>query len=104
MIHMDRRASEVLLKPVLTEKSLTEAKIGRYTFLVAKNADKKEIKDAIQKFFSVHVLRIRTNRVKGSRTKRTKAGIFKTPFVYKKARVVLEKGQTIELFAEKEKK
>ena len=101
---MDRRASEIILKPMLTEKSLSEAKMGRYTFLVAKNANKKEIKDAIQKFFSVHVTRIHTNRVKGSRTKRTKAGIFKTPFVYKKARAVLEKGQTIELFTEKENK
>ena len=56
---------EIILAPVVTEKSNDELQQGKYTFKVNKNATKVEIANAAQKLFGVKVLKVNTISVKG---------------------------------------
>ena len=56
---------EIILAPVVTEKSNDELQQGKYTFKVNKNATKVEIANAVEKLFSVKVLKVNTISVKG---------------------------------------
>lgn len=92
---------DVIIKPLITEKSLKEAQKGRYTFEVATGANKTDIKNAIQAMFKVTVKDVLTNITKGSKSRKTRFGIKSVAFAYKKARVSLAKGQKIDIFEEK---
>ncbi|MDH4038609.1 MAG: 50S ribosomal protein L23 [Candidatus Krumholzibacteria bacterium] len=87
--------------PMLTEKSavLKESK-NRYVFRVDRNANKREIKEAVEKLFNVKVLDVRTAMFPGKMTVvMNKSGRFagaRKP--WKKAYVTLAEGQTIEAF------
>jgi large subunit ribosomal protein L23 len=89
---------DVLIKPVITEKSMAAAQAGKFTFVVDAQADKKTIKSAVEKTFNVQVVGIVTAHVKGKRkrvgTRRTEKR--ETPI--KKAMVKLATGQKIGLF------
>ena len=95
------RSSNIIIKPIVSEKSLSEAKIGRYTFIVDKFSTKDQIKGAAEKLFKVKVTGVFTNIIKGSKTKVTRFGKKTFDSSYKKARVTLEKGQKIDIFEEK---
>ena len=58
-------AEEIILAPVVTEKSSADMQEGKYTFRVAKKATKVEIKNAVEKLFEVKVLKVNTMTVKG---------------------------------------
>ena len=58
-------AEEIILAPVVTEKSNDELQAGKYTFKVNKKATKIEIKNAEEKLFEVKVLKVNTMTVKG---------------------------------------
>lgn len=58
-------AEEIILAPVVTEKSNDELQAGKYTFKVNKKATKTEIKNAVEKLFEVKVLKVNTMTVKG---------------------------------------
>ncbi len=58
-------AEEIILAPVVTEKSSEEMQNGKYTFKVAKKATKVDIKRAVEKLFEVKVLNVNTMMVKG---------------------------------------
>ena len=58
-------AEEIILAPVVTEKSSADMQEGKYTFKVAKKATKVEIKNAVEKIFEVKVLKVNTMTVKG---------------------------------------
>ena len=58
-------AEEIIIKPIITEKSNMEMVEGKYTFKVAKKATKVEIKNAVEKIFEVKVLKVNTMTVKG---------------------------------------
>lgn len=90
----------IKLKPVITEKSLSDAKTGNYTFIVNLNLGKEEIKRLIEKTFKVKVRNIRTIRYK-SEIRRNYLGrkIKKTGF--KKVVVSLSGKDKIDLFEEK---
>ena len=60
---------EIIIKPVVTEKSNDEVQYGKYTFKVNKKATKVDIKRACEKLFNVKVLKVNTTMVKG-KTKR----------------------------------
>lgn len=82
---------KIIIKPLLTEKSYSGIANKVYTFIVAKNAGKIEIKNAVEKLFNVKVARVNTSIVKGhKKTQNTKAGrtVGKTSD-YKKAVVTL---------------
>jgi len=91
-----------LLRPLLTEKStgLTEKK-GQYVFVVKTDADKTDIKAAVEKKFGVEVKSIRTAICLGkSRAQNTRKGrIYGKKSDWKKAIVTLEKGQSIDYYS-----
>ena len=87
----------VLIKPLLTEKTSKETEAyNRYAFVVNIKANKNHIKNAVEKFFDVKVLSVRTSVLPG-KTKRAGKG-FKKTGKSKKAYVQLQDGQKIEFF------
>jgi len=87
----------VLVKPLLTEKTSKETEAyNRYAFVVNVKANKNHIKNAVEKFFDVKVLSVRTSVLPG-KTKRAGKG-FKKTAKSKKAYVQLQDGQKIEFF------
>ena len=90
-----RHYSDIIIAPVITEKSMAERQNGVYTFKVAKDADKLEIKRAIEEAFKVSVINVNTLNTKSKRRRVGKyAGRTKT---YKKAIVTLAEGSSIEI-------
>lgn len=94
------QTQDILIKPIISEKSLKDASQGKYTFLVNKDSNKTQIKRAIEEVFNVKITSVRTNITKGSTTKNTKVGRKVKIFADKKARVTLIEGQTIAIFDE----
>ncbi len=87
----------VLIKPLLTEKTSKETEaFNRYAFVVNTKANKNQIKSAVEKFFDVKVISVRTSVLPG-KTKRAGKGHKKTSSS-KKAYVQLQDGQKIEFF------
>jgi large subunit ribosomal protein L23 len=89
---------DVIIAPVITEKSMKDASLGRYTFKVATAANKPFIKQAIEEKFKVKVLKVFVSLVKGKTDRR---GVKREEFVrsaWKKATVQLGKDQKIGLF------
>ena len=97
----DRDIRFVIEKPMLTEKNaiLKEAK-NRYVFRVDRKANKREIKEAVEKLFNVKVKDVRTAVYAGKKAvAMTKSGRFQgMRSSWKKAYVTLAEGQTIEAF------
>ena len=95
------RAHDIIIKPILTEKSYAGIANKVYTFKVAKNANKVEIRKAIEEIFGVQVEKVNTLNVKGhTKTQNTKQGrtVGRTSD-YKKAVVTLTKdSKTIAFF------
>ncbi len=60
-----KTAQDIIIKPVITEKSMDGLQAGKYTFKVAKDATKPEIKKAVEKLFGVEVDKVTTMNVKG---------------------------------------
>ena len=87
---------DVIVRPVISEKSYGLIEGGKYTFLVAPDANKTEIKIAVEKIFGVKVTDVNTINRKGKR-KRTRTG-FGTRKDTKRAIVSLRAGDTIEIF------
>ena len=88
---------DIIIKPILSEKSYGGIEMKRYTFKVAMNATKVDIKRAVEEIFGVEVAKVNTVIVKG-KIKRRGATSGKRPD-YKKALVQLtEKSKTIEFF------
>ena len=87
--------SDIILAPVITEKSMYERENGVYTFKVIKTATKTDIKKAIEDAFGVSVVKVNTLNTKSKRRRVGKyVGRSKT---YKKAIVTLAKGSSIEI-------
>jgi large subunit ribosomal protein L23 len=87
---------DVLLAPVISEKSYGLIDEGKYTFIVHPDANKTQIKIAVEKVFNVKVLRVNTVNRAGKR-KRTRIGIGKRNDT-KRAIVSLAAGDRIDLF------
>jgi large subunit ribosomal protein L23 len=87
---------DIIIKPVITEKSMNLLADNKYTFVVDRRANKTQIKNAIENIFSVKVDNVRTISIKG---KLKRMGRFegRTPN-RKKAIVTLKPGQKIRLF------
>ena len=88
------RAMSILTKPLTTEKSTNLQQFNQYTFLVSKNSNTFEIKQAVEALFKVKVLKINTSITRG------KMKSFKGNYGYrkdsKKAIVTLKEGNTID--------
>jgi len=92
-----RTIYEVIRRPIISEKSTALTEVGnRYVFEVAQQANKQEIKDAVQRIFKVKVSAVRTMMVHG-KVKRLARSIVKN-VNWKKAIVTLPAGQKIDFF------
>lgn len=87
---------DILVKPVITEKTTMMMSDGKYTFKVSLHANKIEIRKAVEAVFGVKVKSVNTIRMTG-KVKRMGKYIGKRPD-YKKAIVTLHEGETIEFF------
>ncbi len=87
--------TDIIIAPVITEKSASNAENNVYTFKVAKSATKTEIKWAIEKAFNVSVEKVNTLNTK-PKDKRVGKYTGKTK-TYKKAIVTLKDGENIEI-------
>ena len=88
---------DIIIKPIITERSMDALHTGKYTFKVDRNANKIEIAEAIEKLFDVKVAKVNTMNCNG-RTKRVGRYVGKTAD-WKKAIVTLkEDSKTIEFF------
>lgn len=87
---------DVLLKPVISEKSYALLDENKYTFIVDPRANKTQIKQAVEAVFSVKVLGVNTINRQGKR-KRTRTGFGKRKDT-KRAIVTLAEGERIDIF------
>ena len=62
---MTKLAHDIILKPIITEESMMGTAFKKYTFKVAKDANKAEIKAAIEEVFGVKVAKVNTMNCKG---------------------------------------
>jgi large subunit ribosomal protein L23 len=88
---------DVLLRPVITEQSQQMMELNQYAFEVALNANKQQIKEAVQTIFDVRVVKINTMIMPAKRGTRGRHEYWRTK-EWKKAIVTLAQGDTIELF------
>jgi large subunit ribosomal protein L23 len=91
-----KTARDVIIRPVVSEKSYAGLDRSTYTFLVDKRANKTEIKEAIQSIWDVRVTSVRTLNRKG-KVKRRRFTKGKRPDE-KRAIVTLAEGDAIEIF------
>lgn len=93
---MSRDARDILIKPIITEKTMNLLADNKYTFIVDNNANKVEIKKAVEEIFKVKVDQVWTMNLHG---KKRRMGRFegRKPD-RKKAIVALKSGQKIPLF------
>jgi large subunit ribosomal protein L23 len=92
-----RNPRDIVVRPVVTERSTQDAEAtSAYTFVVARDANKIEIRRAVETLFDVKVLDVRTMNYRG-KTKRVGRSTGRRPS-YKKAIVKLAKGQEIDVY------
>ena len=93
---------EILIKPIITEKMTAQAeKLNRYGFVVAKEANKLEIKAAIEKMYNVKVDSVNTQQYVGKvKTRNTTRGVAVGRVNRsKRAIVTLKQGEVIDFYA-----
>ena len=89
---------DVILRPVVSEKSYSLLDRGVYTFIVAPGANKVEIRHAVQTIFNVKVVKVNTLNRPGKRKRNRKQQTFGRRADTKRAIVTLAEGQTIPIF------
>ena len=89
---------DVIIKPVVSEKSYGLLDNNVYTFVVHPDASKPEIHDAIQTIFNVKVIKVNTLNRNGKRKRNRRNGTFGQKAGQKRAFVTLAAGDRIELF------
>lgn len=94
---LDAQLYDVIVEPIFTEKATSMVDKGKYIFRVSSCADKKQVKQAVEKIFDTEVAFVNILNRKG------KAKVFKgtrgRTSDYKQAIVTLKKGKTIEITA-----
>ena len=96
-LEKSRNPRDVIIAPVVSEKSYTCIDRGQYTFIVAPGSNKTEIKQAVEAIFGVKVESVNTQNRRG-KTRRTRTGIGKSKDT-KRAIVTLREG-TIDIFGD----
>ena len=90
---------DVIIRPVLTEKSYADIANKKYTFVVKKDATKPEIKKAVEAIFGVQVAKVNTTNVHGKEKSHDRGRTHGFTASYKKAYVTLtENSKSIEFF------
>jgi len=93
---MDLR--DVLIAPVVSEKSYSLLEDNVYTFQVAPDATKTQIKQAVESLFDVTVVKVNTLNRKGKRQRNRRTGVMTKRSDAKRAMVTLVDGDEIDLF------
>ena len=90
-------AQDIIIRPIITEKSMAGMPMKRYTFKVAKTANKIEISKAVEELFGVKVAKVNTINVKGHLKRQGRTQGYTSD--WKKAMVTLKKdSKSIEFF------
>ena len=95
-------AHSIIIRPIVSERSYDLMEQNKYTFEVARDANKYQIKDAIEELFSVKVDRVNTINVGPGKTRVRDVAGYTRP--WKKAVVTLKEGETIEIFGTQAKR
>ncbi len=92
-------ARDVIVSPRITEKSMADALVGQFTFVVHPHATKTQIRHAVEEIFKVNVVRVNTTNVRGKTRRFARRGVRTRgkQSDFKKAVVTLKSGQKIEL-------
>jgi large subunit ribosomal protein L23 len=96
-------AKPILIKPLITEKAETLSEgLNKYSFVVAKGANKVVIRKAVQEMYGVNVTSVNTAIMPGkTKNRTTKSGVLKGRVAaYKKAIVTLVEGEEIDFFGD----
>ena len=88
---------EIIIRPIISERTYTRMENNVYTFEVAKSANKIEIAQAVEAIFGVKVVKVNTSNVK-AKPKRVRYQLGKTR-TWKKAMVTVAEGDSIEIFS-----
>ena len=91
-------ARDIIIRPVVSEKSYGLLDAGVYTFVVAPDANKIQIREAVETIFNVRVTNVNTLNRKGKRKRNRRTFTFGTRSDTKRAIVTLAAGDRIELF------
>jgi large subunit ribosomal protein L23 len=89
---------DVIIRPVVSEKSYALLESNVYTFIVHPGASKPEIHDAVQSIFGVKVAKVNTLTRKGKATRNRRTNVKGSRPDTKRAIVTLAEGERIELF------
>lgn len=89
---------EVLVQPVVSEKSYALLERGVYTFEVDPDANKEQIRQAVEEVFSVRVEKVNTLNRKGKRKRNRRAPTYGKRSDVKRAIVTLKEGDRIDVF------
>ena len=89
---------DVIIRPVVSEKSYGLLEANVYTFIVDPRASKPEIRDAVESIFEVTVLKVNTLNRKGKRKRNRRNFTYGTRADQKRALVTLAEGDSIDLF------
>ncbi len=95
---MNRDPRSVIIRPVVSEKSYAQYDEQVYTFVVAPDANKIEIKRAVEEIFHVNVVNVNTLNRSGKRKQNRRTGTWGTRAGQKRAIVSLAPGDQIEIF------
>ncbi|MBI4565130.1 MAG: 50S ribosomal protein L23 [Planctomycetes bacterium] len=90
-------AYDVLRKPLVTEKSMGQQQKNVYTFIVGMDANKLQVKHAVEKIYNVKVADVRTVRIKGKRKRMKNMLLEGRRNDWKKAFVTLKEGFRLEI-------
>jgi large subunit ribosomal protein L23 len=91
---------DVIVAPVVSEKSYALMEAGVYTFTVHPTASKPEIRDAVQSIFGVRVAKVNTLNRQGKRKRNRKTFTYGKRPDTKRAIITLAEGDTIDLFTD----
>lgn len=95
--------TQVLKRPIITERTTDLTPLGQYVFEVDMKANKQQVKDAVQRVFDVTVEKVNVMVVKPKKRRVYRArnsAIFGTISGYKKAIVTIAPGETIDIFGD----
>jgi large subunit ribosomal protein L23 len=93
-----RNPRDIIIRPVVSEKSYAAYDANVYTFLVAPDANKIEIKQAVESIFGVRVTKVNTLNRSGKRKRNRRTGDWGQRAAQRRAIVSLAEGDTIDIF------
>jgi large subunit ribosomal protein L23 len=95
---MSRDPRDIIVRPVVSEKSYASFDANVYTFIVASDANKIEIRKAVEEIFNVRVTNVNTINRKGKRKRNRRTGTWSSRPDERRALVSLADGDRIEIF------